>query len=442
MPDDRTAERPSKRSRYFYGWNIVGASFLAHLAYAEQFSSTLGLFFRPLNAEFGWSRFQIAAVQTIARFVEAASAPLVGPLIDRYGARTLMPIGAVITAVALLAVTQVDSLWQFYFVRGFVAAVGFMLMGFLVTGVAINNWFVRMRGRALAISNVGSSISNVILMPTAVFVIAAFGWRSMFGMFAIITILVVLIPSAILMRRRPEDMGLLPDGDDRPARAAAGGPDRDGAAEDAEVFAEVTWTRRQALHEPTFWFLALSFAVASLAFQGINISLAPYAQDLGYSDAIVAAMLTTRALVMAVTLPFIGLLAEHAQRVPVRIFPFICQGLGAVLFLLGEQPAFLWAAVVIYGVGITSLGVTQEVLWANAFGRLSLGAVRSTGFVITFGFGAAGPLLMNAIFDLRGSYQPAFALFIVLFAIAAFMAVFIRTPLRSGAAGERAPLRP
>ena len=433
MTENRTPR--SKRPRYFYGWNIVGASFLAHLAYAEQFSSTLGLFFRPLNQEFGWSRFQISAVQTIARFVEAACAPLVGPLIDRYGARTLMPIGAIVTAIALLAVTQVDSLWQFYFVRGIVAAVGFMLMGFLVTGVAINNWFVRMRGRALAISNMGSSISNVILMPAAVFVIAAFGWRSMFGLFAMITIVVVLIPSVILMRRRPEDMGLLPDGDADPA----GEPDGESAA--AAAVPEATWTRREALREPTFWFLSLSFAVASLAFQGINISLAPYAQDLGYGDALVAAMLTTRALVMAATLPLVGLLAEHAHHVAVRIFPFVCQGLGALLFLLGGESAFLWAAVVIYGIGITSLGVTQEVLWANSFGRLSLGTVRSTGFVITFGFGAAGPMVMNAIFDLSGSYQPAFALFIVLFAIAAVMAVFIGTPRRLAATGQ-APLGP
>jgi MFS family permease len=414
-----------KRPHYFYGWNIVGASFLAHLAYAEQFSSTLGLFFRPLNQEFGWSRLQIAIVQTIARSVEALAAPLVGPLIDRYGARSLMPIGAIIATVSLLAVTQIDSLWQFYLVRGVVAAVGFTLMGFLVTGVAINNWFIRMRGRALAISNVGSSISNVILMPSAVFVIAAFGWRSMFGIFAIITILVVLIPSAILMRRRPEDMGLLPDG----AEPAEGdqGTDRD-AAPTSAIVEEIHWTRREAIREPTFWFLSLSFAVASLAFQGINISLAPYAQDLGYSDAIVAATLTVRALVMAVTLPLVGLLAEHADRPGVRIFPFACQGVGAVLFLFGSEPVFLWAAVMIYGVGITSLGVTQEVLWANSFGRVSLGTVRSTGFVITFGFGAAGPILMNLIFEVLGSYRPAFVLFVVLFTIAAVMAVFIRPP--------------
>ena len=346
-----------------------------------------------------------------------------------------MPLGAIIAAAALLAVTQVDSLWQFYLVRGIVAAVGFTLMGFLVTGVSINNWFIRMRGRALAISNVGSSVSNVILMPSAVFVIAAFGWRSMFGIFAIITIVVVMIPSAILMRRRPEDMGLLPDGDE-PAERGDQGADGDTAAASG-IVEEVRWTRREALRKPTFWFLSLSFAVASLAFQGINISLAPYAQDLGYSDTIVAATLTVRALVMAVTLPLVGLLAEHADRPGIRIFPFACQGVGAALFLFGSEPVFLWAAVMIYGVGITSLGVTQEVLWANSFGRLSLGTVRSTGFVITFGFGATGPILMNLIFDVLGSYRPAFVLFIALFTIAGVIAIFIRPP-RSRATVEPA----
>ena len=87
--DQRPRQR--RRGRYFYGWNIVAASFMAHLAYAEQFSSTLGLFFNPLTREFGWTRTQISIVQTISRVVEAGTAPLAGPLVDRFGARTLLP---------------------------------------------------------------------------------------------------------------------------------------------------------------------------------------------------------------------------------------------------------------------------------------------------------------------------------------------------------------
>ena len=414
---------------------------MAHLAYAEQFSSTLGLFFKPLTAEFGWTRTQIAIVQTISRFVEAATAPLIGPLVDRFGGRTLLPVGAIIAGLALIGVTMIDgtlidvqlidSLWQFYFVRGFVAAIGFTLMGNLVTSVVISNWFIRRRGRALGISTMGASISNVVMIPVAVYVIEELGWREMFWIFAIVTWVVVLLPSIILIRRRPEDMGLRPDGDEPdapPAAVASGQRQADSPAQTRQAMPEPVWTRAEALKAPAFWLIAGCFAISSLAFQGINISLAPYVQDLGYEEALVAAALTTRAIVMAVTLPAVGLVAERVNMGPVRALPFILQTIGCVLFLFADKVYFLFPALIVYGIGITSLGVTQEVLWANSFGRLSLGAVRSMGFVITFGFGATGPIVMNFIHDQLGSYQPAFLIFIAFFAVSAVLILFLRPP--------------
>ncbi len=405
---------------------------MAHLAYAEQFSSTLGLFFRPFTAEFGWNRTQIATVQTISRVVEAGTAPLAGPLVDRFGARTLLPVGALVAGTALVGVTFVESLWQFYVVRGFVAAIGFTLMGNLVTSVAINNWFIRMRGRALAISSTGASISNVVMIPVAVYVIAEHGWREMFWIFAILTWIVVLAPSTILIRRRPEDMGLRPDGvepnapqDPAPTTLL---PGQQQAAPQEQAMPEPVWTRREALRAPAFWLIAGCFAISSLAFQGINISLAPYVQDLGYEEALVAAALTTRAIVMAVTLPVVGLVAERSNMGPVRALPFILQTIGCVLFLFADEVWFLFPALIVYGMGITSLGVTQEVLWANSFGRLSLGSIRSMGFVITFGFGATGPIVMNLIYDQLGSYRPAFLIFIAFFAVSAILILFLRPP--------------
>ena len=184
-----------KKPRYFYGWNVVAASFLAHLAYAEHHSSMLGFFIRPFQNEFGWSRSSVAAVQTIARVAEAIIAPIVGPYIDRYGSRVIMPIGAVIVGLAMLTVTQIDAIWQFYLLRGIIVALGFTLMGNLVTDVAINNWFVKKRGRAIAIARLGSNISNMAFVPLTVFIISAYHWRTMFVVFAVITWLVVLIPS-------------------------------------------------------------------------------------------------------------------------------------------------------------------------------------------------------------------------------------------------------
>ena len=408
---------------------------MAHLAYAEQFSSTLGLFFNPLTREFGWTRTQISIVQTISRVVEAGTAPLAGPLVDRFGARTLLPIGALVAGTALVGVTFVESLWQFYVVRGFVAAIGFTLMGNLVTSVAINNWFIRMRGRALAISSTGASISNVVMIPVAVYVIAEYGWREMFWIFAIITWIVVLAPSTILIRRRPEDMGLRPDGvepddpqDPAPTTLLPGQQRATSQEQAQQAMPEPVWTRGEALRAPAFWLIAGCFAISSLAFQGINISLAPYVQDLGYEEALVAAALTTRAIVMAVTLPIVGLVAERSNMGPVRALPFILQTIGCVLFLFADEVYFLFPALIVYGMGITSLGVTQEVLWANSFGRLSLGSIRSMGFVVTFGFGATGPILMSLIYDLLGSYRPAFLIFIAFFAVSAVLILFLRPP--------------
>ncbi|HEY91626.1 MAG TPA: MFS transporter [Dehalococcoidia bacterium] len=414
------------KPRYFYGWNIVGASFLAHLSYAEHHSSMLGFFFKPLGSEFGWSRSSIAAVQTIARVTEALIAPVIGPLIDKYGARVLMPVGAVIVGLSMLGVTQVSTLWQFYLFRGIVVAIGFTLMGALVTDVAINNWFVRRRGRAIAFARLGSNLSNIIFVPVTVFVIASSGWHTMFVVFAVVTWLVVLVPSVIFMRRRPEDMGLHPDGDTPVDDRMQNGEEKPSGMYTTP--GEPVWNRREVLTTGSFWLLAASLGISSMAFQGINISLAAYIQDLHYDNTTLAAVMTVRAVIMAAVLPFMGLVAEHAHRVSVRVIPFIIQGLGAFLFLLAGQPVFLWLAVAVYGIGMSGIGVIQGIIWANYFGRFSLGLVRSMGFFVAFGFGAAGPVAMNAVFDITGSYRPAFIVITGLFAAAAFLIGVARPP--------------
>ncbi|MFC1872871.1 MFS transporter [Chloroflexota bacterium] len=416
-----------KKPRYFYGWNIVAASLLANLAYAEHQSSVLGLFFKPLQAEFGWSRTAIAFTQTIARLVEAGIAPFVGPLIDRYGPRVLMPIGAFIVGLAMLGITQVDALWQFYLIRGAVVAVGFTLMGMMVSNVAVSNWFVRKRGRALGIAHMGQNISNVVFVSITVFIIAASGWRTMFIVFAVVAWLFALVPSVIIMRRRPEDMGLHPDGE-----APLPSRENESAQVNGETSAagqpEPVWTRREALYCGSFWMVAICFGIAHLAFQGINISLAAFIQDLGYSDATVAGVMAFRAVIMIVAVTIMGFIAEHAHRAFARVLPFLIQSSGVFCMLFADFQLMLWLGVALYAVGFSGIIVTQEVIYANYFGRLSLGTVRSLGFFITLGLGAAGPVAMNAIFDIFGSYRFALIAIIFLFLSAALLLALTRPP--------------
>ena len=403
---------------------------MAHLSYAEHHSSVLGFFMRPFKQEFGWSRTQVSLVQTIARFVEAGITVFVGPLIDRHGPRLMMPIGAIVVGLAMVATTYVKAIWQFWMIRGVIVAVGFTLMGFMVTNVTVNKWFVRKRGRAIAIAGMGGNLGNVIMVPATVWILAIYGWRASFVTFAVVTWLVVMIPSYLLMRRQPEDMGLHPDGIEPDADSAVSSQG-EGQESETPVRAsqqEPVWNRREVMATAAFWLLIASISVANLAFQGINISLAPYMQDLRYGDALVATVVTFRSVVMTLVLPAWGFIGERAHLPWVRVSPFLLQGLASFLFLLAKDPIFLWLAVITYGVGFGGVMVVQEVLWANYFGRLSLGLVRSTGFPIAFAFSAAGPIFMNGIFDVLGSYRPAYLLFIGFYSVAAVLLWGIRAP--------------
>ena len=286
----------------------------------------------------------------------------------------------------------------------------------------------------------GTNLGNMILAPLLVWIIAAHGWRSSWLVFAALTLGLVVLPSSLVMRRRPEDMGLHPDGDTPKAPAAAkatGGPTAH--PESMASRQGDAWTRSAVLRSPTFWMLVGSFSVANLALQGINISLAPYAEDLGLGTGMVATILVVRAAVMISLAPFWGLAGEKAVRPLVRALPFIIQVAACFLFLAASRPVFLWSAIIVYGAAMSGTGVIQEVLWADYFGRVTLGTVRSTATPLLVLFSAGGPVLMNLIFDMTGSYKGAYLLFAGLFVVAAAVIWACRPPGPPGRPRPDAP---
>ena len=376
----------------------------------------------------------MAGVQTLARLIEGVLSPLIGPVIDRHGPRLLMVIGGFIVALVFLALTQLNNLWQFYILRGGLLAVGFALAGGLATNTAISNWFIRRRGRALAIAGMGTQLGNFIMAPLLIWVIATHGWRSSWIIFAILSIAMLVIPSALIMRRRPEDMGLRPDGDSPKMNSVAWDADQGSAssiAEPALSTPEPVWTRRELLKTPSFWLLVSGLSLAGLAFQGINISVAPYVEDLGFGGGVVATALVLRAAVMFSAAPVWGLLSEKADHPAIRSMPYIIQGGSCVLFLLAARTGFLWLAIIVNGLGLAGAHLIQEVLWANYFGRLTLGKVRSTALPIVTGFSAAGPIFMNALFDVTGSYDLAFNICIVVFIVSGIVMWIAWPPVAS-----------
>ena len=417
----------TRRPRYFYGWKIVGATFLSRFSFASGNASVLGLFFTPLQSEFGWSRTVISAVLSLARLFEGLTSPLLGPIIDRYGPRMPMVIGGILLSLGFLSLSLMENLLQFYLIRGVFMAAGFALTGMLVTNTAVSNWFIRRRGRAIATAGMGTNTGMLIIAPVTVGIIAVWGWQTAWLFFAVLAWIVVVIPSAILMKRRPEDIGLQPDGDLPADSNASDNPSRQGTATRAAA-GEAVWTRREVIKTPAFWLLITGISSSMLAFQGVNISIAPYAEDLGLGAANIAALLMVRSLATLAVAPGWGILSERVDSPLVRVSPFFIQMLASAFLAMADRSVMLWLGVVFYGAGFAGMMIIQEVIWANYYGRLTLGTVRSTSLPLQVLIAGGGPVLINVVFDITGSYRPAYTAFIGLYLLAALLVWFARPP--------------
>src|SRR5213593_491194 len=205
-------ERPAKRKSIYYGWVIVIVGFLAHIASAFSISSTLSVFLKPLSADLGISRGVFSLIRSGEILIGAAAAPLVGTLLDRHGGRWLMAAGGLISGAGFLLLGQTRDFSQFLFFRWLLVSPGDSLMGSMVVNVSISRWFVRMRGRALALAGMGHGLAKVGMPLLAASLILHTGWRGAWAVFGLVTLGLVVGPALLFMRRRPEDMGLLPDG--------------------------------------------------------------------------------------------------------------------------------------------------------------------------------------------------------------------------------------
>src|SRR5262245_56891372 len=205
-------EQPGKKKSIYYGWIIVVVGFLAHIASGFSISSTLSVFLKPLSADLGISRGMFSLIRSGEILIGAATAPIVGTLMDRFGGRWLMAAGGLISGAGFIWLGQARDYIQFMLVHWLLITPGDSLMGSMVISVSIARWFVRMRGRALAIAGMGHGLAKVCMPVLAATLMLYVGWRGAWVVFGIFTLLLVVAPALLLMRRSPEEMGLLPDG--------------------------------------------------------------------------------------------------------------------------------------------------------------------------------------------------------------------------------------
>jgi MFS family permease len=418
-----------QKPKFFYGWYIVAVGFLSHVACAFHMSSTLSVFLKPLTEDLAVSRGLFSLLRSGEILIGAAMAPLVGPLVDRYGGRWLMVGGALVAGAGFMVLSQVSSYWQFLALRWTLITIGGVFMCHMVVSVTISRWFVRQRGRAIAIASLGQGLSKVFIPIVTATLFVWVGWRWTWAIFGMITLFLIVSPALIFMRRSPEDMGLNPDGDDAPHERAglAATAKRDNPA--SQVAADETvWSWREVIGTDTFWMVCFIYGMANVGIAGLNLHVFAYVTDIGFSPLVGATVLSIIASTQLGSTLIWGLVSERIEIRRSSMLMFLIQAVGLAIVIVTNAVAPLYAGFFLYGIGLGGGWVLQEVVWANYFGRVSLGTVRGLGILVTHAFGAIGAPFFGFMHDLTGSYSTSFIAFVVALVIAALLSLIVRSP--------------
>jgi OFA family oxalate/formate antiporter-like MFS transporter len=415
--------------KFFYGWYIVGVGFLAHVACAFHMSSTLSVFLKPLTEDLGVSRGLFSLLRSGEILIGAAMAPLVGPLVDRFGGRWLMVGGALSAGLGFLLMSRVGAFWQFLMLRWIFVAIGGVFMCQMIVSVTVSRWFVRKRGRAIAIASLGQGFAKVCIPVVTATLFAWVGWRLTWSIFGLITSVLVVVPALIFMRRSPEEMGLQPDGmDAQPALVGSKSNDATKARLAAE---EVVWTWREVIRTKAFWIICFIYGIANVGIAGLNLHVFAYVTDIGYSPLVAATVLSIIASTQLGSTMVWGVISERMDIRHSSLVMFLVQSTGLALVLVTSQVVPVYFGFLLYGVGLGGGWVLQELIWASNFGRVSLGMVRGLGILVTHAFGAAGAPFFGFVHDLTGSYRSSFLAFVVALIVSAFLSLAVRAPRKN-----------
>ena len=422
---------PFKRS--YYGWAIVWASTVSAFGMAPMFGPVLGVFFSSLESELGWSRATIALAFTIGSATGSVFQMLTGRLLDRYGARMVVVAAGVIIALAMVGLSWMQEPWQFWLAFG--AGRGSALAGIQVgTGVALSNWFLRRRGRVIAIRGVGQRAGQS-LMPMVIFAIMAIaGWRAAFLSLAGVTAALIILPALLYMRRRPEDLGMTLEGMSAEELAAArsgGGSGGGRVGRLSRQVRDISFTLDEAKRTRAFWLLLFFVIVERFALGSINLHMVVNFEDRGLAAGLAVSTLSIFAATSALTtLPW-GFAFEHIQ---VRYGAMMMSGLlflSVLVLLVANSYPLAVAFALLFGLAIGAGNIVEQMLWAEYFGREHLGAIRAFGAPFRIA-SPSGPFLTGLLFDWTGSYTLPFTIFAVIFGVMTFAMFFAKQPVKPG----------
>ena len=396
--------------RPFYGWYlVVGLGVTTIVSYGIS-QYLFGVLLVPIQTDLHWSRATISGAFSLGVVLSGFLGLIVGRLVDRYGARLLMSAGSILGGLTLFLLSRVTEVWQFYLLWAGCLGVAMALTLYSVTFVVIANWFQRRRGSALAVLTVLGGLSSPIYIPFAGLLVARLGWRPALLVLGTTALVIALPIHALLVRRRPEDMGLLPDGDSMP--------------EGHDPTSIPGYRLGQAMRRPAFWTQMTAGALSSAAYSVLLAHVVAYLIGRGYDPVLAAGVLGLAGLA---SLPGRFIFNVVSDRFGPQRLLGLCllfQGLSVFLLMAAGPFPFLVAFIVVYGSAFGAISPLRASVLADHFGRVAFGAITSAQGVSSGIFAGIGPFLAGFLYDLYGDYRLAFSLTAAAF-LGASLAIFL-----------------
>ena len=382
----------------------------------------LSFFVIPMSETLGVSRTEFSGIM-VFRLALLPLMPFMGILVDKkHGPRLMLVFGSIFAGIALMLTSRVDNIWQFYIVFGVIFGLATMTMGGQLVGPAvISKWFVRKRGRAMAIGTMGISAGGVVIAPLAGWLVGEFGWRTAWVVLGLVLIMVVAPIAALFMRRSPEDVNLLPDGDAAPMTQSASIQNRP-----SEV--EYPWTLRQALRTQALWVVLAVQVLMLVSLMPVLFHQVAYIQDKGYDLTTAATVATTLAFFALVSKLFWGYLTERIHVRWVIALCFIPTGLSLFLLIGAQSIQMLFVYAVIHGFTMGGAPTLMNMIWPAYFGRQHMGAIRGAVTPVGMFFGSFSPIFAGWLWTPEKSYGVSFMLFAFIYVVAGLLIMVVRSP--------------
>ncbi len=386
------------KDRLFYGWVVVITGLIiGTILFGTRFS--FGVFFKSLESEFDLTRTATSGVFSVYMVLFSAFAVLGGWALDRYGPRIVTLLMGLFTGLSLLLTSQTNSPWQLFISYSLLLAIGTGAT-YTVLMTTISRWFDKKRGLALGIGGSGIGLGTAVIAPFATYLISNSDWRTAYAVIGFIAWLVV-IPLSILLRKRPSEIGALPDGV-KPDSSEIGIQDRMDNAQPAGL------SLPQAFRTSSFWFLGIGWLSFSLCLNLVMTHLVPHATDVGISPAEASVVLGLIGLISFSGRLIMGSVSDRVGRKTTAITCALLQA-GAMVWLLWAQDLWMfYLFAIVYGFGYGGFDPPTMALMGDIFGMRSLGVIIGA-LSVGYGIGAAiGAAVGGLIYDVSESYSVAF----------------------------------